>query len=40
MKCSINKVTIVGFIKATIFGLTYLVVGNILEKISLFDLLS
>lgn len=40
MKGRIASVTVVGFVKATIFGLTYLMVSNILEKITIFDLLA
>lgn len=36
----LDRVTIIGFIKATIFGFTYLAVSDVLEKISVFDLLA
>lgn len=36
----INRVTAAGFIKALIFGCTYLVMSDILEKISILDLLA
>lgn len=38
MKC--NNVTVIGIIKSVIYGLTYLMVSDILEKISNFDLLA
>lgn len=36
----LDRVTIIGFVKAIIFGFTYLAVSNVLDKTSVFDLLA